>query len=150
VAARRGDFEGAFDVLLADDIREIRAAVEVGRRLSRSSSVRFDGHGAEEMRREARQRRHRVYLDARDEGCLDGVRRGHEGALLPVLARESDHRQDAVDAAQFAIEREFADENGVFEVRDELAAGSEKADGDGEVVRRAFLAQVSRGRIDLT
>lgn len=99
VAPGGGHFERALHVLLADDVGEVRAAIEVRRRFPGRARMGFDGNRAEEVRREAREGGHRIDLDAGDEGCLDCVRGGDECTLLPVLAREGDHRQDAVHTA---------------------------------------------------
>ncbi len=57
--------------------------------------------------------------------------------------------QDAFGVAHRTVGGELADEHGCGDVTEELLGGSDEADGDAQVVGRAFLAQVGGGEVDV-
>jgi len=76
-------------------------------------------------------------VDCRQDQASDPLPRGHDG-----------HRQGAVDPADRAVEGELAHHERIREIAVDLREGSEQADGDAEVERRALLAHVRRREVD--
>ena len=90
-----------------------------------------------------------VDFDAVDEAGLGEVGGGDEDAPDLVLLGGFDDVDDAWDGADFAVQGEFADEEGIGEVfREELAGEGEDADGDGEVEVGAVFLEVGGGEVD--
>ncbi len=97
------------------------------------------------------QRRERVDGVDRHVGQQGGFRRvdrGHVGGADAAIAREGDHRQDALRVPHGAVEREFAEEYACADVGQRLPGGDHDADGDRQIVRRAFFADVGRRQVD--
>ncbi len=92
---------------------------------------------------------HGIDGHAGHEGRFRGIIGGHKDMLQPFGAGQGGQRQDALGVAGGAVQRQLADEDGLFQfVGPNLAGGSQHADGNGQVVSRAFLAQIGRGQID--
>jgi len=141
-------FQRALDVLLALDVgkvarirRRVRVQVEVG-------PVRLDGVVVAKVRGQPAQRVYRVDVDALHQRGLWRIGLRHEHRLVAQLLRQVGHRQQPVDMAQRAVERQLAQEQAAVQVRRDLLSQHEQGDCDGQVVRRALLAQVGGREVD--
>ena len=50
--------------------------------------------------------------------------------------------------AHRAVQREFAQEEAAFHIGRHLLGQDQQGDGDGQIIRGAFFAQVGRGQVD--
>jgi len=146
VRAGRGDFEGAFDVILAVHIGKIeiiarplgRAALKFGR----------DRFLPGQMRAHLEQMHGRNDFDTLDQRRLGGVVSGQDQLAL-VIARLNRNRQHAIDRPQFPAERKLAD---AFELQKlgarNLTGSRQNAERDRKIEAPAFLRQIGRRQID--
>ena len=149
VASGGGDLHRPLRLILPAYVRHIH------REFLRGDGLQLDDGGVREDRGVAADVLHEFpqgaraeHVDAVHERGLVGVRGGHDGRPHSSVAREPDHREHAVGAAEMAFQREFADEHGLAEHHIDLAAAREDADGDGEVVGGPFLAEVGGSETD--
>ena len=147
MAAGAGDFQGALGVLLAanvlkvDGVNNFLREVEGGRALGRDFLLPGEmGHDVAEMANGENG-------DALDEGGLRGVGLGNEEAQVALFLGHRGHGQGAVYGADRAVQAQFADDQGVVQIGEDLAGGGHDAEGDGQVVGGAFFAQVGGGQI---
>jgi len=141
VRAGRGDFEGAFDMVLAVHIGKIeiiagslgRAALKLGR----------DRFLPGQMRAHLKQMHGRNDFDALDQRRFGGVVSGQD-QLAPVIARLNRDRQHAVDRTQLAAQGKLAD---AFELSQDgarnLAGSRQNAERDRKIEAPAFLSKIS-------
>lgn len=107
--AGRGDFKCAFSTVLSADVGEIAVnefveRVDVGCAglvTPLRAVTKNDGDGR-------MQRVDRVEFDAVDERRFVAIAFGNDQLGKPGVARPQDHRQNAVDGLQGAVERQFA------------------------------------------
>ena len=90
----------------------------------------------------------RIHVEIRNERDFRRVALRHEQGLEPLRARERSHRQDAVRVTHNAVERHFADDERARQIGLELFGCPQQTDGDGEVVRGAFFAEIGRREVD--
>ena len=90
-----------------------------------------------------------VDLCAFDKHRFVGVCLGDDKNLFPLLACGNDHWQNTVDFAHFAIQRKFANHNGLFKifVRD-LFACCKHANGNGKVVQTTLLFDIRWSKVN--
>ena len=87
-----------------------------------------------------------VNFEVGNQGGFGGVGFGDEHPAVSVGAGGGSHWQNAAGVAHDAIEREFADDERAFDGRGGQRAGKhDDAQGDGQVISRAFLADGGRG-----
>jgi hypothetical protein len=147
VRARRRHLQGALDVLLPLHVAKVDGIDRPGILLGRGF-VRRDRGVAMQMAHQAGQAGNRDHLQALHQRRLGGVRFGHiEGRQPPFLGGDG-HGQHAGHAAHPAIQGQLPDQAGARQVGPHLLGGQEDADGDGQIVGRALLAQVGRGQVD--
>ena len=150
VPAGGADFHRPLDVLLAHDVGEVggvdRLGLEGGLYIDFNRRERFHfGQMADELGQIA----HRVNVDVGHQRRLGGILGGHEHALDPFIAGHGRQRQHALGVAGRAVQRKLAEEErAVEQVVPHLRRGGQHADGDGQVIGRAFLAQIGRGQVD--
>ena len=149
VRARRGDFEGPLDVLLALDVFEVDridsrsdelALVEAaGNDLPRLAKQSDDAHDVVEG----------IDLDLADEGRLAGVRPGHDDAAEAGLPGHESDGQSAAHRLEAPVKGQLADEEIFAQARrrDDFEKG-EKSEGDRQVEGRSPLSPVGRRQVD--
>ena len=148
-----GDLQGALDVFLAAHVVEVVSVVSVGGLGGGALGLSPDSVGdgalfsgdfdpvAEGVDGDD--------LNAVDQGGFFGVDGGDDDAADGGIAGGGGDGEDAADVSEFAVEGEFAHEEGVADgAFADLAGGDEHADGDGEVVAGALLADVGGGEVD--
>ncbi len=95
------------------------------------------------------ERSDRDHFQVRDECGFSSVHFGDNDALETVLAGGGGHRQHAARVAYGAVQREFAHHQHAFGGFGQQHAGvDEHPHGDRQVVRRPFLADRGRGKVD--
>ena len=94
------------------------------------------------------QRAHGEDVDALDQRGFGRVAGGDEEAAEAQPVRHARHGQHAVDVAHAAIQAQLAQQERVVQLGGHLARGRQDAQGNGQVVGRAFLAQVGRRQVD--
>ena len=147
-----GDLDGASQGLLAFDLGEIHSA--------------FDGHRSSSKPRSAGSERGELGFTAQEpDGAVEGVHLanfhpfdqrsfvgrdgGQQKSALRELAGEAGHREGAPDRPGGAGEAEFPRDEPVVQAGGlQLSGGDQDAEGDGQIVERALLAQVARGEVD--
>ena len=152
VGAGDGDLEGALHLLLTHDVGEVRVRRrpaaeerrEVGRRRGRAAA-------GGELRDGLRERARRVHLETADQRGLGGVGRGQDQPAHAAPPQALGQRKRAGHGPQRAVQTELADRGqrpAPVAAVGGLAGGHQKGQGDGQVERRALLAQVGRRQID--
>ena len=151
VPAGRGDLQRALGALLPLD----KAEIDRGRALAQQL---FIGRRLEPLYRPfARQvlegllqRRDGIDVDPRYAAHLAGVRGRYEDAVhAAALQRADDHGQHAAHRLHRAIQRQFAQHGRAFQrVGIQPAARRQYADGQRQIVGRAFLLLIGRREID--
>lgn len=147
VTASDGDLDGAAHGVLALDIGEVAESVMRGRG---GGEGRGEGEieGAGEETRGLVEGGDGVHGEAFDEGGLGGGLGRQEDALFAQAAGEAGEGEGAAHGAGGAGEAQLAGDHPVVEAGGgDLAGGDEDAEGDGEVVERAFFAQVAGGEV---
>jgi hypothetical protein len=150
VSARRRDFERAFDVLLAFDFGEVNVFIVVlVEKFYEVNLRRRDFNFAFEKGGGFAQILNRNDLQAGNDRCLSRVFRRHEHAGVAVGPGSQRNREHSFASAHRAGEGEFTDDHKVVElVGFDLFAGSQHADGDGQIKARPFLFHVGRREVD--
>ncbi len=87
-------------------------------------------------------------FQAGDQGRFGRVHFGHHHPLVSISASGGSHRQDAARVPDDAIQREFADDEGILHgFEGQAPAQDDDAQGNGQVVSRAFLANGAGERL---
>ena len=146
----RRDGEGALAELLATYVGEVDI---VFRCLCKcAAQVAGGGFDFEFFGEEANglgEGRDRDDVDVIDDGGFVDVVAGGDDAGEAFVAREDGHAEDAFDGANATIEREFARDHVLLgAVGDGVVGAEDLTEGDGEVERGAFLAEVGGGKVD--
>lgn len=155
VAARDGDLDRAADAVLALDLGKIDPMRGVGR-LAEAAFLRVERRHGQVAVEEAHglvQGVDRDDFDVLDEGRLLGGFAGEDNAALAGGAGEHREGQPAADRPHIAGQAQLTGDDVLVEHARELlvadlARGHEHAEGDGQVVERAFLADVAGGEVD--
>lgn len=151
MTAGGGDLDGATERVLALDLGEV-AGGHVGAGLERDAGGVGNGFQVEfafEKTKRLVERLDRKGGDAIDERGFVGGGGREEDAAFAELFGKTGEGEGAADGAGRAGEAEFAGDQVVVEAGGlELFGGDEDADGDGQVVERAFFAEVAGRKID--
>ena len=148
VSPGRGYLEGAAGVLLPLDVGEVDDGLGVGHILDRDAAGQRGEHDlALQVRDQLGQGPDRDDVDPVDEGGLGGVDGGDEHGADAAVAGQADHRQDPLEVAQGAVQRELAEEDDLRGIGGDLLRGEQDADRDREVVRRPGLADHGRCQV---
>ena len=150
VSSGDGDLERVTRLVLSLDVGEVVAAVAVGGdERGEVGAARLDRQLAVEILHGVLEGLHGDDVDSVDDArLLDVLRRDDDGAAADAPCLDH-HRQDAAHAPDLAGERELADERAFVEALvADAPGGLQQADGDRQVVDRAFLADVGRREID--
>ena len=86
-------------------------------------------------------------IDALDERGLGGVGLGNEEAPVTLFLGHGGHGQGTVYGADRTVQAQFADDQGVVQLGEDLAGGGHNAEGDGKIVGRAVFAEVGGGQV---
>ena len=150
MAARRGDFQRAFDVFLALDLGEIQVVVvylveNFGNVHLRRRNLDF----AFEKTRRLAEILHRDNLQAGNDGGFGGIFRRNEHPGLAVRPRAEGDGQNAFGRAHRAGQREFTDDDEIVElIGFELFAGGQHAQRNRQIKSRSLLFHVGGREID--
>ena len=87
-------------------------------------------------------------VDALDYRALGGIARRNEYGLYSGFLRRDDHRQNAVDSAHEAVERNLADKRARVSVAVELFSGAQQGDENRQVIQRSLFFGIGWGEID--
>ncbi len=146
------DLHGAAEGLLAFDFGEIASSLGCGRgppAAARRGIDRGELRLTAEKAHGAVQRVYAIHRHALDERRFLGGDRGQEHAALLQRAGEPRHCQRATDRPGRPGETEFARDQPVAEIVSlELLRRGEDAERDRQIVKRPFLAQITRREID--
>ena len=94
------------------------------------------------------QRAHGINIDSAHHGGLAGVGFGNDEAGNLFLAGFKRNGKRAPDAANTAVEREFADEEAVFDgLLSKAAVGAYDAESHGQIEAGAFFLDVRGARL---
>ena len=117
VAARRRDFQGAFDVLLALDVREIGLVVVdgVGKNVAGVHYQRLDVALALEEFRRFQHGFHANHVEVVHDGGFGGVLGGQHDALHALPAGFDGNGQHPLDGPQLAVERQLTHDHVFFQ-----------------------------------
>ena len=149
VAARAGDLQRPFYVLLAFDIPKVdekarcvvvfkRKIIDVGgNRLASVQVVDQPGQAVDGIDGHA--------LHQRGFGR---VTYWHKEALEALLLGHRGHRQNPVHVAHIPVQTQLAHNQRILQIGQQLARGGHHPQRDGQVIGRAFLADVRRGQVD--
>ncbi|MEY4487815.1 MAG: hypothetical protein RIQ79_323 [Verrucomicrobiota bacterium] len=151
MAASDGDLNGAAQGVLAFDLGEVAGVLGGGRYLDdwTGRGQGSEGKLAGEKPGSLIQGAYRINCYTLDQGGLGGAFGGQEDSLATTGAGEAGESERAAHGAGGAGETEFASNQVIGDVgRSELAGGDEDAKGDGQVVERAFLAEVAGGEVN--
>ena len=148
VVAGAGDFESAFGVFLPADVLEIDRVDDLLTGAERGCALGRNLLLPGEMGDHITEVDDREYVDAFDQLGLGCVGLGHEHAPVTGLLGHRRHRQRAVYVAHRAIQTQFADHQRVFQIGQDLAGCGHDTERDGQIVCRAFFAQVGGRQID--
>lgn len=145
----RGDFQGALRVFLTADVFHVEEeGFFLEERFHVNVRMRGDISYLPEVLSGIEERGDRDHGDAPYHGGFSGVFLGDiELGEAEALGEERD-REDAAYGTDFAVQREFADEEFVAEVKRELFGCKEKSQGHGHVVDGRVLGEIGRGKID--
>jgi hypothetical protein len=135
-------------VLLALDVGQVDDRLGVGHVLDGDAA----GQGRErelalEVGDELGQRLDGNDVDAVDEGGFGSVDGRDEDGPDPPIAGQADHRQDPLEVAQGAVQRELAEEDDLRGVSGDLLGRQQNADRDREIVRWPGLADLGGGEV---
>ncbi len=148
-----GYFEGALDVLLAFYVAHVYRVLDVVRVVGEGFCLVGDdtAHGegvVVEVHDQLAEGGYGEDVDASDEGCFGSILSGNVDALDIVVAGHGDHGKDACGVADCTVEAKLTQEDGACQVAMDVVGGGEYAEGYGQVVGRAFFAEVGGGEID--
>ena len=150
MGAGGGDGQRALDVFLAAHVREI-AVIPAG---GRKNGFQINTHGIQrELPAEKAdglgQTGDGNHFDAVHHAGFRTVVGGQEDAAIPLPTRKHGGRKSAFDGPYATVQGQFAcDQVVAGEVRLRLPVGQQNSDGHGQIVDRAFLAQVGGGEVD--
>jgi len=107
-----------------------------------------DGGDASQVTNQGDEAVHGDDVQTLHQSRFGGIHLGHVDGGYPMGLSKAGHGQDAVHVAHRAVEAQFAHEHRRFHVTRDLSRGYQQADGNGEIVRRAFLSEVSGGQVN--
>lgn len=149
MTARGGDFDGAFDGLLAVNFLEVEfvggwSFPEGGG----GGGEGLDGEFAAQVLPGLAERADGDDVEAADEGGFWGVCLGDEEAETAILFGAEGDGEGAFDGADGAVEGEFADDAAVVHVNFSRLASGGDGEGDGEIERWAFFFEIGGCEVD--
>ncbi len=150
MAARRSDLHRPLDVLLAHNVGEVGGVGDVAvERCGEVNRQRLNRPQSGQVADQVGQIADRDDVDIGHERRFRGVDFGDKDPLQTAFAGQRRQRQDAFRVAGGAVQRQLAHEERPFQpVGPDLVGGRQHADGNGQVIRRAFLTQIGRGEVD--
>lgn len=89
-----------------------------------------------------------INVETWDECGFGRIAGGDEQRVESFFARERRHGQNAVGVAHAAIQREFANDERAREIGVKLFRCQQQTNGDGEIVRGTFFAQVGWRKVN--
>ena len=147
VSSSAGYLKGALDVLLALDVGKVIGEDALG--LGKLGAGVHDGglqldFAIEELH-DLDEVVHTVDVEFVDHGRFKGIGPRHDETVQVEFTRQYRHGQGTLDGPQAAIKREFAHEHESLEpVGGYFLVASQDADGERQVIGRAFLLDVGR------
>ena len=144
-----GHLQGALGVFLSLDVGQV--AHVGGRALAVGQAGKLqgpDGRFPQQVTHQSRQGGRRIDLNTLHQGGLGSVGGGDVDGGKTLVPGHRYHGQYAVGVAQAAVQGKLPQEQGRFVGQVNLPGTEQNAHGNGQVVGRAGLLQVSGGQVD--